>query len=311
MTFVETGVIGAAILLERSTNHCFSSLLERPMVFIHRLAQKSLALIGFGISGALVLAVPAEALTFAESRSSFLIANFSKLPEGAITDSETDTFTIASDGTVVAESDATAVFITPSLEDAIATNDISSFALGGGNEYLGLATSSASIVGDFVFNANETFAFDFGGNLNLFASIDHPSVESAFSFGSIGLGVLIAAFDSDEFTELAGFLLSANLRLPAGQNSTQFSQFGSGFRTLSTSISGGSNDVGAGVEAVITGSYRQTFQAPTRIRLVEFKKSEVGVRAVPAPSLVLGLLVLLGKSAVRGRSPEKRADQEY
>ncbi|MFQ3617377.1 MAG: hypothetical protein SNJ57_17765 [Cyanobacteriota bacterium] len=310
MTFAKTGVIGAAILLECSTNYRFSSLLEIPMVFIHRLAQKSLALIGFGISGALALAVPAEALTFAESRSSFLITNFSKLPESAIVDSQADTFTIASDGTVVAESTATVAFLTPSLEGAIATNDIFSLAFGDSNYYLGLAASSASVVGDFVFNANETFAFDFGGNLNLFASLDHPTIESAFSFGSIGLGVLIAAFDSDEFTELAGFLLSANLHLPTGQNSTQFSQFGSGFRTLSTDISGGSNTVEAGVGAVLSGSYRQTFQVPTRIRLVEFKASKVGVRAVPAPSLVLGLLVLLGKSAVRGRSPEERAEQE-
>lgn len=264
------------------------------MPLLNSSSRVSAAVFG-AIASTLTLSSAASAATFAGVSSSFEFSNFSQAPFFTDTNADTSTVVISGDGFVLAESNALVVV---DLVDASASNKINSFALGLGNNYLGTATSQATVAGNFRLNAGDTLSFDFRGALELVTAIDNPSTESAFALGFLGFSVL-GPSDSDELG-LLGILDTPGTQDVLDTNLfTLFSAGNSGNIVLNSL---NANRRIGGLEEFLdvdfSGRYSRKFAEPTLVSLVETKAGIAEVQQVPTPSLLWGLMTYGGLGIV-------------
>jgi hypothetical protein len=222
---------------------------------------------------ALSLPIPAQAATFSGVGIGIWFDNFSHPALSTATNAETDTLALSSGGSVIAVSDAEAIFIS-GLEPGTETkafNLITSSAEGSGGNYFGLAQSESSLVGDFHLAAQETFFFSFNGFLALATAIDNATYESAFARGGAGFSVLSNAGDSDAASLLLDQLgLLATLDTPGTQdilNTNLFALLLAG-NTGNIVIDSLNFDRQIGeleefISVNFSGRYSRTFQEPT------------------------------------------------
>jgi|JI9StandDraft_1071089.scaffolds.fasta_scaffold00385_12 hypothetical protein len=231
------------------------------------------------------------AATFALSEAQVEIAPISHSAFVWETATEANTFAAASpQGKVAAIASANAVAMNTN-QQGFAFNETQSIASGEGYNYLGVAQSSAAILGLFSVKQHETFAFNFGATLNLFTSIDDPSREDAHAKGKISFKIINACTGLllDSFS-LFGNLGTIGVGSSGALGSYGFNSFGSHFSGhigVSQNLGGNQQNIGVGID----GFYSRFFDENTNIALIEDKEN---IASVPEPSTVLGSAVFMG-----------------
>ena len=250
------------------------------------------------MAGSTLTALPSQAATLAISGGIFEI-EFRQNASETQTATDTNTLAVANSdaSAVITEAIASASFnnsspslLCPSestLDTPAACNTSSSFAMGEGDNYFGLAESEAQIIGSFSLAANETFAFDFFGFLGLLANADNPELERASAQGEIFLEL----YDSqsqpvDSFT-LSGLVDTSD------NNFLTFSE--SQNLTYDTAVLANEELVLAFVE----GTYARTFNRPIELILVETKNNRVQVRTKVPESFNSFTFIFLGVAALQ------------
>ncbi|MGL4375102.1 MAG: PEP-CTERM sorting domain-containing protein [Microcoleaceae cyanobacterium] len=225
------------------------------------------------------------AATFALSEAQVKIDPISHSAFVWETTTEANTFAAASPQShVAAIASATAQGMNINLGGA-AFNQTQSIASGEGYNYLGVAHSTAAIIGTFSVGKNETFAFNFRANLDLFTSIDDPSKEDAYAQGKINFKII----NTSTGLLLDSFSLFGNLGTQ-GVGSYGFNTFGSSFSGqmgVSQNLGGNQQNIGVGID----GFYARIFDDNTSIALIEDKDN---LASVPEPSTVLGSALFMG-----------------
>mgnify|MGYP001803645577 CR=1 FL=1 len=250
-----------------------------------------------GLCSLLVVALPGEAITFARSTSSFSFNNFSQPPSSVSTSADTDTLTLSSgDGTAIAEADAAALF---SQDPAFSLNRVVSEALGTGSNYLGIAESQASVLGQFEVLANTSFDFSFIGLLDLFSEVDDPVSEQAQATAGITFALL-----NEAATVLSSFELFGNLNTPGDGDVLSVDSTPNVNRTIDSSVfSSGPDNLAETASIVVSGNYSQSFVQAQRLTLGEVKASDALVAQTPSvqppvqtpePGILLALVSLGG-----------------
>ncbi|MEC4880857.1 MAG: PEP-CTERM sorting domain-containing protein [Scytonema sp. PMC 1070.18] len=233
------------------------------------------------IASSVLASSPSQAATLAFSEGVTEFINFSQNPLGTSTQTSTNTLAISENDQVRALANAEAFFITTSPR---AFNSSVSQAVGDGRDYLGLAESEASIVGNFVVDAGTLFSFDFKANLNLETKIDSPQFENAIAAGGISFALMDMSNQSIiDFFSLAGYVETPGdmdfIEIPKSDSVTlNNSAINSNF--------GGNQE---SVTASIQGSLQRSFTNKTTFALVEVKRNQTRVTA-PEPSTALALL---------------------
>lgn len=243
---------------------------------------------------------PSNAAIIAGSAAEVSIDNFSHRPNETATSTNTNTQTIANKGAVISEAKADAVFLS-NCQQLLAANLSQAKVQGDGSNYLGLAESQASILGDFSIDAKETFSFTFQTVLHLLTSVDNPQSERASAKGNISFSLIdtISNILLDSF-QINGSLDSFKFPNLSLSYSNSFNPTNINFDFLTQ---GSTNTI----KFDTSGVYSRTFNSATNLRLVEVKnniavaKSELvsEAEAVPEPTTVLGTVMFLGFLAKR------------
>ncbi|MEI2578194.1 hypothetical protein [Scytonema sp. PRP1] len=251
------------------------------------------------IASSMLAASPSQAATLARSEGVLEFTRFSQNPSTTGTATNTNTVTIANNGMVNAFANAEATFI---VAPPTASNSSLSLAFGEGRDYLGLAESEVTVIGNFDVDANTPFSFDFKSNLNLETSIDNPQAENARAAGDISLALL----DTTTNSTIDFFSLAGNLTTPGDDDfiAYQKSDNISLGNPVTTSNFGGNQE---SATASIQGSLQRYFANNTNLTLIEVKRNQARVTSVPEPSTCLALLFSCGVIAVasKGRRKEK------
>ena len=253
--------------------------------------SKTTVVVSSSLIGLIVAAVPGEAATFATSNSFFSFDNFSQIPDSV--SSSTDTNTLSSgDGSVITEAEASALF---NRDPAFSLNETVSEALGSGSNYLGLAESEASVLGQFDIAANTSFSFTFAGFLDLFTSIDNPLSEQAQATAGITFALL-----DEAATVLSSFELFGVLNTPGeGDDLLVESTPELDWDIADAEFSSSADGLEEQAFVAVFGSYSQQFTAHKQLTLVELKLNEALVSEeptvqTPEPGSLLALMSLGG-----------------
>lgn len=254
-----------------------------------KLAKRGLLAIAPFIATSAIATSPALGATFAFSEASALLDDFSHRPHSTHTFAGTNALTIAGLGSsVTALGQANAILANSPTQEPFAGNFSSSLALGEGHDYRGLAQSEARIVGNFFVEENQSFSFDFYGFLNMATAIDNPIGESATATGNIFLGL----FDStnlESVTLLDYLSLSGHLATAADTDFLNYENSDAIAADYSSKTAFGGTEEFASVS--VNGSLQRYFSSRTHLTLIEFKATQVAVKA-PEPGFTLGFIAL-------------------
>ncbi|MEG3846113.1 PEP-CTERM sorting domain-containing protein [Microcoleus sp. herbarium19] len=252
---------------------------------------------------------PSSAAIIAGSAAQVAIENFSHRPTDTGTSTNTNTLAIANEAAVLSQANADAVFLS-NCHQLLASNLSQSQVQGDGSNYLGLAESQASILGDFSIDAKETFSFTFQTVLNLLTSVDNPQSERASAKGNISFSLIdtVSNLLLDSF-QINGSLESFNLPNLSLSYTNSFNPTKINFDFLNQ---GSTNTL----KFNTSGVYSRRFNSATNLRLVEVKnniavaKSELvsEAEAVPEPTTVLGTVMFLGFLAKRRKHQNKLSE---
>ena len=235
---------------------------------------------------------PSRAATFAYSQGKVLFSEFSQSASNVAVDVDANTLAISEGGMVAAMAKAEAIFL---IEPAVAFNSSLSEAFGESQDYLGIAESEASVIGNFDIEANTKFSFDFISNLELATSIDNPPKESARASGDISYALVdTQSNDVLEFLNLVGNIVTESdddfVALQKSDNVILSQAFGApGFGGLQEFLA-----------VSIEGSLQRYFADKTTVALVEVKRNRAEVK-VPEPSSTVALLLAGGVVGIVSR----------
>jgi hypothetical protein len=250
---------------------------------------RATVLVSTGTIGILTTTLSSEAATLALAEGTVVFNQFTQLPVGTETSANANTLTLSNESPVVAEATANAFFDSVS---PLALNTVISQALGSGSNYLGIAESEASILGQFEIAANTTFGFDFFGNLNLQTQIDDPGSERADATTGITFALISLPTPGAAPTTLDAFEVFGQLETPGNNDqltaqSTPLIDWQFDQADLLSNLQG----LTESAIASFAGTYRRFFGESTLLTLVEVKTSQAEVKTVPEVSSVIALLL--------------------
>ncbi|MBD2773644.1 hypothetical protein [Iningainema tapete] len=236
-----------------------------------------------------ILATPSQAATFALSQGNFNFTDFSQEPSNVSTEAIANTEVFVAkkgNGTAQAEANAVASFV---ISPPAASNSSLSTAMGENRNYLALADSQATVVGNFDVNANTPFSFNFTGDFKLQASIENTRSESAKAGGDISFLLVDTASNS----VLDFFSLKGDVVTPGDEDFVAIEKSDNVvLGTLAKDFSFSGNQEFA--QASFQGSFNRFFTDAKTISLIEVKQNRVEVKAVPESSTNLTALVGVG-----------------
>ncbi len=227
---------------------------------------------------------PSKAATFAYSEGNFFFSEFSQNPSNVAT--ITDTLAIGEELMVDAIALAEAEFIVTPPQ---ASNSSLSVAFGESQDYLVVAESEASVIGNFDIDANTNFSFNFSGDLELATSIDNPPKENARASGDISFALI----DIQNSNVLEFFNLVGNIATE-GDNDFVTLQKSDNITLSEKLIAPGFGGLQEFLAVSVEGSFESHFAKETTLALVEVKRNRAEVKAVPEASSSLALLVSSG-----------------
>ncbi|MEO0457138.1 MAG: PEP-CTERM sorting domain-containing protein [Cyanobacteria bacterium P01_A01_bin.114] len=229
----------------------------------------------------------AEAATFASAEGQFGFSNLSHAPIFINTATDTDTLVVGFEGSVIAESDANAVFNGAARS---AFNFTLQEAFGQTGSYFGQAEGESSVLGNFAIAAGDVFSFNFSGLIDLFTLADEPG-ESASAIAAIEFGVFRNTVDG--LIEIDSFLIGGELSTVGDDTFAIAASDGIIPGQLLVEDGSGPERVVESFFAGVTGAYARQFDQDTVLTLAESKRGEATVVAdVPEPSSAIALLVL-------------------
>lgn len=241
------------------------------------------------ITGSVMLPTVAEAATFAFSSVDVVFTNFNQSLESSTSRTVTNTTTEAVVGSVTANSIAQAEFLnSPPQGQNFAESEVA----GDGSNYQGNGQALSEIIGQFFIPetiTNPVFRFNFSVNLDLEATIDDPTTETAQAIGKVVFSVFAGSQpDNQSLVDL--FVLSGGVD---NSNQTDFLKI-QGTENVNYSTPVLSTTFGGfqeSVLAVVNGSYERHFTQGTYITLVETKSTNTNTAAVPEPSTLLAVAI--------------------
>jgi len=230
---------------------------------------------------------PSSAAIIAGSAATVSIDNFSHRPKGNGTVTNTYTETTANNGLVISEAMAEAVFI--SNAQGLLTGTLSeSKVQGDGNNYSGLATTQAIVLGDFDIDAAKTFSFNFQTALELLTSVDNRESERASARGSISFSLINTVTN----ILLDSFEIASGLGSSSGHYFNFFPSNSFNPTAINFNLMGEGSLVHSSLYT--SGAYSRKFDSATSLRLVQVNKNITEAEAVPEPSTLLGTAIFLG-----------------
>ena len=252
------------------------------------LVKKFLLLTAPVIASSVLFSTPSKAATFAYSEGNSVF-RFDQSPSNVATDVSAETLAVDIDGggMVGAIAQAQAFFL---IEPAEALNSSLSAAFGQNQDYLGVAESEASVIGNFDVDANTNFSFDFLSNLELATSIDNPLQESA----EVGGDISFALINRQSNDVLDFFNLAGNITTQGDNDFVAFQK--SDNVTINQKFSApGFGGLQEFLTVSIQGSLERFFTDETNLTLVEVKRNRARVTAkAPEPTSTLALLLCSG-----------------
>lgn len=264
------------------------------------LLKKFLLLTAPVIASSVLFSTPSKAATFAYSEGYLDFTEFSQSPSNVITDTEAATLALDIDGggKVSAIAEAEAIFL---IEPAEAKNSSLSKAFGDSQDYLGVAETEASVIGNFNIDANTDFSFDFISDLELATSIDNPPLETAISSGEI----YFALVDRQNNDVLDYFNLVGNIVTEGDDDFVALQK--SDNVTLNQTFGGSDFD---GLQEFLTvsiqGKLERFFADETTLALIEIERNRAEVKAtVPEASSTVALLLAGGVVGIVSRRRAK------
>jgi uncharacterized repeat protein (TIGR01451 family) len=158
--------------------------------------------------------------------------------------------------------------------EVTAANNISNQTTASGLKALGVAQSESSVIGEFEIKAGETFSFDFDGQLNLLTNVGDPIFGDASAGSEIFLGLFDAEQDPEsaplDFLAIAGQVVNSESEPDDDFLDIQASDavtLDPDQSDISTDFDGAEQSA----QATVSGSFQKTFEADTKITLVETK----------------------------------------
>ena len=250
------------------------------------------------LATATIAALPSQAATLSLADTQLSFSNFSgTLNPGSInTFSNTDTPTVAVQGVVTADANATAGFGGTPPQPSNFANGV---VRGDGVEYTGTAFAEAALQGQYA--VQKTLSFDFEALFRLATAVDDSTTETATSSGSL----FFQLFDTTNANKpiLLDTFSIVGLLNSSGNNDFLDSEISPYIKLSSTSsfekAFGGNQEF---VDISVKGTYNRIFNEPVLITLTEGKSIEANASAVPEPFTVLGtVLVGVGGAALKRR----------
>lgn len=278
------------------------------------LMGRSIAFFSPLMIGSVFSAQPVEAATFSSSISN-LGLRFNTAPTLVFTLTEAETNTNSVQGQVQANANSEASGV-----DQLFENFASANANGNSGIYDGDAFGLAGVAGLFSVSAETPFSFSFDAAFNLDTQIDNPLLEAAESTGLLGFLVIdvtnvdlsdptafavrlgnLRTFPEIDLPILAAFRLDGQLST-TNPDFLNFSFSGVSVNSSTVQLNTGSNQESG--TATVTGSFNRQFTNSRTLAVVDAKLAQSNVRAVPAPSMLLGTLVSGGMMLWRRRSSQ-------
>ena len=269
------------------------------MKFNHKTKQNLLLATSFF---SVISAAPSQAFTtIASSESGFMTENYSTNPLNVGTSAFTVSFTEAVGSTTIAEADGGALF---TIIDPFSISETRGFAAGEGNNFFGLADSTAEVIGSFLVDSNEPFSFDFNGFLDIATFTESQESRDAIAAASISF-ILLDTNETSEPNIVSFFDVFAQLET-LGENDILIAPQQSDDITLNflnSNINAGATENSEFITTEFAGSLSTSFDTPTSLTLVEVSNSFVSVRQTPESTSILGILGLgfLGFVATKKR----------
>lgn len=248
---------------------------------------KKILLLAPCLAISMVTMSPSKAATLASSEAEFLFTEFSQNPSTVFTDLDSDVtaIEISESAQLFTEVNKEAIFI---VDNPVAYNASSSFAVGELGDYLGTAKSEATVQGVFDIEADSNFSFDFFGDLGLDTSIDNPFKESARASGDVSFALI----DTSNNQTLDFFSLEGNVTTAGDNDFIVYNNSENVFLEDNVTITdfdfGGKQEF---AKATIFGFYERYFATDTTLALVEVKRTKAEVAAVPEPSTSPALFI--------------------
>jgi hypothetical protein len=242
------------------------------------------------VASSILATSPSQAATLASSSGTLNFTRFSQSPTATSTKTDIEALVIGiGSGMAAAFADAKAAFI---VSPPTASNSSLSLALGEGRDYLGLANSQATVIGNFNVDAGTNFSFDFLGNLTLATSIDNPPAENARAAGDISF----ALFDRTNKSLLDFFSVAGNLTTEGDDDFIGVQKSDNvTFTNRDTNFNFGGKQEFA--TASFQGSLQRYFPNQTNLTLIEVKRNRARV-SVPEPSTNIAAILVAGVVSV-------------
>ena len=258
------------------------------------------------ISCTLLGELPTQAATFAESKASISLFDFSLTPQNprANSDRNAIAFSGSENSTVDANANGTLAFITDESNETLINLDFDSDVTGDGSNYFGVGNAFAFTSSSFLIPENETLSFGFEVDLFLGNTVD-SILDGAVSNLSRATFSLL---DDSNDSFLGGFIASGNLttNLLDFDNDFLFADATDNvsFNGLRTSNFGSNQNQESGA-ITLSGRFSQTFTTSTQVRLEvstlnlscsQAPKTNAPCTKVPEPhsifTLILGFIGL-------------------
>ena len=252
------------------------------MKFIFGMPQPFLMVVAPIVTTTAIATLPAQAATFSFSRSDVVISNFNQTiaNTNTTTDSQSAALGFSPDAAVAAQADAVASVNIPANQF---TNFAFGLASGTQGAYLGSGLGIASGSGSFLFANSGTFSFDFAAQMQLRTLADDPQSESAIATGDIVFRLV------DNRTQAILDVFGLFGRSTALDGTTfSFQANGNVAAALSAELL-----TDRTARAVLQGTYSRNVNAGDEFVLEEYKVNRVAVQAVPTPSTVGGIVVMM------------------
>ena len=231
------------------------------------------------ISCTLLGELPTQAATFAESKASISLFDFSLTPQNPRANSDRNAisalsrrsaiaFSGSENSTVDANANGTLAFITDESNETLINLDFDSDVTGDGSNYFGVGNAFAFTSSSFLIPENETLSFGFEVDLFLGNTVD-SILDGAVSNLSRATFSLL---DDSNDSFLGGFIATGNLttNLLDFDNNNDF-LFASATDNVSVNdvrnfdFSFGSNQESGAID--LSGRFSQTFTTSTQVRL--------------------------------------------
>jgi hypothetical protein len=243
---------------------------------------------------------PTQAATSALSYGDFFLTNLSQSFSTVNSNNQADTSAHADGGTATVYNNAVV-----ETDDTVVSTFATSSASGENRDYFGFAETNATIVGNFLINAGNTFSFNFTSALDLETlinasqNIENVSVLREVSFFLYDtsdipkqtlpdyLANLLSNPDSIGKKPLVFFSLSASLNTSGNDN---FLTSKKNENVTITSELKDSNFAGSQkfASTFVRGSVKRSFKNQANITLIVFRKGQARVAAPePSPTLTL------------------------